>query len=105
MKVSIIKNNKDKDYYTEKGLRFILKPFYISFESKKRTVGFHFFNRNRMSPRPKYRGFKPTINLFDMNGHCHWIELSILNWIASLRIDTLYGKKSFEIWKRKGGIA
>jgi len=49
----------------------------------------------------KYIGFKFIVDLFSDSGHCHWIELTVLDWIVSLRIDTKYGRESIERFKRQ----
>lgn len=79
----------------------ILKPFYAGFGNKKKTFRLNCFNRNRLSPCPRYKGFSFMVDTFSNFGDCHRIELIILNWIASLRINTLYGNKKFEIFERR----
>jgi len=79
---------------------------YVSFncENKKRTIALNVFSKNRTSPKPKYCAFKFEIYLFDENYSKHWIELILFNWIASLRVDSIYGRKRLEIWKKKRGL-
>lgn len=81
-----------------KGLEICPKPFSLGCQNKKRTIGFHVFNRNRVSPKPKYQGLKLFIgeehNIF-------WIEITILNVIASLRIDTQYHQALMRQFRRR----
>lgn len=86
----------------DSGIEIVLKPFEIHWEKRNRTIGFNVFPRKRMSnAKPKYINFKFGIWLFDNHGYNHWIELTILNWIASLRIDTAYGRKKLKLWAKR----
>ncbi len=95
MKLFGISINKiDSDYVRNE---IILKPsLYACFSNKAKSTQFHFFSLGRVHPQKKYVGFKILVDLFSDSGGCHWIEITIFNSIASLRIDTKYGRKEIE---------
>jgi len=87
-----------------KGLEICFKPFSLGYENKAGTIGFNIFNRNRISSRPKYQGFKLFIGKEPRSMDIRWIELTILNVIASLRIDTQYHQTLMRQFRKERGI-
>ncbi len=72
----------------------------ISWANKAKTMKLNSFKWST-STANKYVGFKFIIDLFGDYGHCHWIELTILDWIVSLRIDTKIGRKKMERFEKE----
>ena len=95
-------NKKDADYVRNE---IILKPsLYACFSNKAKSAQFHFFNLGRAHPEKKYVGFNIVVDLFSEQGDCHWIEITILNRIASLRIDTKHMLLQHKIWRKEEGV-
>ena len=72
-----LKRPKYKDF------EIILKPLFISFQNRKGTRRISCFNRNRMHSKPKYQIFKVFIG---KARDSFWVELTIFNFIMSLRM-------------------
>ena len=72
----------------------------ISWKNNKKTVHINSFRYSK-AIGSKHVGFKFIVDLFGDYGHCHWIELTILDWIVSLRIDTKSGRKKLERFEKE----